>query len=111
MVVQVASRAPPVVREPPVDDLRLVPTRDGYVGAVVGQVANDRPGNLLRRAVMSAVIFDAARNVIGRSTGSMFDPLPSGTRAYFEANLNGDSVPMARAATAKVSVEPRFEVS
>ena len=109
VVVRVGSRAPRVVHEPPVDDVRILPAVDGFVGSAVGQVANDREGQLLRRSRISAVFFDAAGNISGGSTGIASAPLPAGARSYFRAGLHASAVPMTRAATVRISVEPTFQ--
>jgi hypothetical protein len=109
VVVRAGSRAPKVVHEPPVDDVRILPGSDGYVAAAAGQVANDRAGQLLRSSRIHAVYFDAAGNISGGSTGLATAPLPTGARSFFKASLYADAVPMTRAATVRISVEPRFE--
>jgi hypothetical protein len=110
VTVTVGSRAPRVVHEPPVADIRLVPGVDGYLDSVVGQVQNDRSGQVLTTANMTAVLFDAAGKVVGGTSGGVYSPLPWQTRAFWSASSYADPVPMTRAATAKVSVEPKWEV-
>jgi hypothetical protein len=111
VVVTVGSRAPRVVHEPPLADVRVTETSDGYVAAVIGQFSNDVAGTLLRSASMSAVFFDAAGNVTGGATGNAHTPLPHDARAFFKASTYASSVPMTKAATVRVSVEPRFQAT
>jgi hypothetical protein len=80
-----------------------------WVGAVVGQVENDHPTMLLRRAQISAVIYDSAGNVIGGSRGSSNGELLPGVRAYFQASSGANSVPFDRAAGASVSAIGSYE--
>jgi hypothetical protein len=108
ITVQVSSRSPRSIHEPPVADLRVVPDKDGFVDAVVGQVANDRTGAVLTSSRLSSVLFDVAGNVVGGAYGSVSVPLPHNTRAYFSASSAPESTPMANVALARVSVEPRF---
>jgi hypothetical protein len=110
VTVTVGSRAPRVVHEPPIADIRLVPGADGYLDSVVGQVTNDRSGQVLTTANMTAVLFDAAGKVVGGTSGGVYSSLPWQTRAFWSASSYADPVPMTRAATAKVSVEPKWEV-
>ena len=109
-VVTIGSRAPRVVHEPPLEDVRLIPGRGAYLGAVVGQVTNDRSGLVLTRATVSAVLYDAAGKITGGTSGVVYAALPWQKRSFWSAALHADPIPLTRAAGAKVSAEPIWEV-
>jgi hypothetical protein len=113
ITVRVSSRAPRSIHEPPLADIRILPSRSdpSYVGAVAGQVLNDKAGNVLRNASFYAVVFDAAGSVVGGSSGRLRAPLPHGIREFFDTPAGADSMPMARAVSAQVSVDPQYVVS
>ena len=112
ITVRVGSRSPRAIHEPPLADLRIIPARDpSYVGAVIGQVLNDKTSTLLRSADFSAVFFDVSGNVLGGSSGRLREALPHGIREFFEASSGADSMPMPRAASVLVSVEPNYMIT
>jgi hypothetical protein len=91
-------------------NVHVVPSADdpGYVGSVEGEIANGDPYRLLQRASFSAVILDAAGDIVGGATGLLADSLPGGAREYFSLRAGLQAVPAAKADSALVSVTPTF---
>lgn len=108
---RVGERAPRAIHEPSFADLRLRPAIDpAFLGAVEGQVLNDKGGTVLKRSGFSAVFFDAAGEVIGGAEGNLRSALPEGVREHFSISRGADSVLLARTAEAKISAEPFYEI-
>ena len=80
----------------------------GYVGKVVGEVVNDDPTLVLRSATVSAVVLDAAGNILGGGQGSVFAPLQPGTREVFNIVSGVTPIPWPSAASSIVSVTPNY---
>ena len=74
-----------------------------------GEVINDDKSQLLKSVQLSAVLFDAAGNVLGGATGSAFNQLPPGTRQVFKLTSGVDAVPYAKVASWAVSATPTYE--
>ena len=110
VVVQVHERAPRTERVPALSAIRIVPEfRDPvWVGSVEGEIANDDPA-VMRSADLTTIIFDAEGNILGGGRGSVTASLPPAAREFFKIGSGLDAIPTARAATALVSVAPRYE--
>jgi hypothetical protein len=80
----------------------------GWVGGVQGEMANGYSSLELQRANLSAVILDAAGNVLGGGTGFAFAALPPGAREFFKIDGGFSAIPVDRAASAVVSVSPTY---
>lgn len=108
VTVQVEDRAPATSGAPAVGSVRLVPDlHDGeFVGSVEGELANDDK-RTLQYATLSAVILDAAGNIIGGASGMAAAAMPSAARQFFKLSTMS-AVPVALAASAIVSVEPVY---
>lgn len=108
VTVQVQERAPATRHAPAVGSVRLLPDLydPEFVGSVEGELAND-DRRTLEYATLYAVILDADGNIIGGASGRASASLPSGAREFFKLTSMG-IVPVARAASAIVSVEPRY---
>jgi len=91
-------------------NVRILPGRSdaGWVGEVDGEVLNTAPAKTLTGARLSIVLLDAAGNPVGGGSGSTFAPLPSGSRMVFLATSGFTAVPLDRALTPVVSVEPSY---
>jgi hypothetical protein len=64
----------------------------------------------LQNAQFSAVVFDAAGNVLGGGGGSSFNPLPPGTRIVFKLQGGGFSdISSDKAASVMVSAVPTWQ--
>ena len=110
VVVQVGARVARSLRLPALANIRVLPEifDAAWVGSVEGEVINDDPRRALERASLSAVVFDSAGNVIGGGTGYAFNALPSGARQFFKMTMGFRAIPMLRADSAVVSVEPTY---
>jgi len=106
-----AKKKAKAVHQPALDDVAAVPASydPEWVAWIQGEVVNDHPSLMLANAQMSAVMFDAAGNVIGGGTGYAFGKLPPGTRAVFKIQSGVDSVPIGKVASIAISVAPTYE--
>jgi hypothetical protein len=97
-VIQVGSHARAAQRYPEVSNAHLVPStfEPEWVGSVEGEVANTQQDAALQSAQLSAVVFDAAGNVIG-------------AREFFKLTSGFRAVPFDRAASVMVSMQPRWK--
>lgn len=91
-------------------NVRIVPAESdaGWVGEVDGEVLNTTPLMTLTNTRLSIVLLDAMGNPVGGGTGNTFTPLPSGSRMVFLATSGFNAVPLDRALTPVVSVEPSY---
>lgn len=91
-------------------NVRIIPSDGdiGWVGEVDGEVLNTVPGMTLSNAKLSIVLLDATGAVVGGGTGYTLAPLPSGSRMVFLATSGFSAVPVDRALTPVVSVEPNY---
>ena len=82
----------------------------GWVGDVAGELINDDSRMTLQSTQFSAVIFDAAGNVVGGGNGYSFGSLPPGTRVVFKLTGGGFSdVPLGKAVSVMVSTIPTWK--
>src|SRR5439155_956283 len=74
VVIQVDGHQKPSAQLPVLANVHPVPsTYDaGWLGGVQGELANTQIGLVLQRANLSAVVLDAAGNVLGGGTGFAF---------------------------------------
>jgi hypothetical protein len=91
-------------------NVRIIPSEGdiGWVAEVDGEVLNTAPGMTLSNAKLSIVLLDATGDVVGGGTGYTAAPLPSGSRMVFLATSGFSAVPVDRALTPVVSVEPNY---
>ena len=111
VVTRIGSQAVGQLRGPALDDVQVLAALwdPGYVGAVQGQLRNDHATQLLTNTQISAVVFDAAGNVIGGGTGYASAPMLPGVRSYFQANGGVGAIPIDRAAGAGVSAVGSYQ--
>jgi hypothetical protein len=91
-------------------NVRILPAQydPGWVGEVDGEVVNGTPVVTLASAQLSIVVFDATGNVIGGGTGISFTAIPSGSRFVFTATSGFTALPVDKAASVTISVEPTY---
>ena len=91
-------------------NVRIIPStfEPGWVGEVDGEVLNTTPLMTLTNSRLSIVLLDAAGNPVGGGTGYTSSPLPSGSRMVFLATTGFTAVPLDRALTPVISVEPTY---
>ena len=110
VVVQVGAHGKPGALPPAIANLRVLPDPydPGFVGSVEGELINDQPALELWNARLSTVVFDAAGNILGGGTGYAFQTLPPGTREFIKLTMGLKAIPITRAASAVVSVDPSW---
>ena len=111
IVTRIGGQQPKSKLSPSFADILVQPqlSDPAWVGAVVGQIENDHPTMLLRRTLVSAVVYDSAGNVIGGSRGGANGELLPGVRAYFQANSGANAIPFDRAAGASITALGTYE--
>jgi hypothetical protein len=111
VVVQVETYTKPAIHFPTLANIHLVPEvfDVNWLGTVEGELQNTDPTLYLKSATLSAVIFDAAGNVIGGGSGFLFQLLPPGARQFLQLSNGFDVMPFARAASAMVSLVPSWQ--
>jgi hypothetical protein len=99
------------LHQPAVDNVFAVPQAydPAWTAWVQGEVINDHPTLSLRSTQLSALLFDAAGNVLGGATGSAYNLLPPGTRQIFKLTNGVDAVPYAKIASVAISATPTYE--
>ena len=114
VVIRVGSTNRHLGHPPALANIVIEPSHydQGWVGDVAGEVINNDPHLILERTQYSAVILDAAGNIIGGGSGSAFGAaaLPPGTRQVFKLSGSGfKDIPMQQAASAIVSAIPTWQ--
>ena len=80
-----------------------------WCGSVEGEVQNDHPDKTLQAVELSTVVLDSAGNVIGGGYGYAGASLPPGSRMFIKISNGMRPIPLAKAATALVSVVPTYQ--
>ena len=79
-----------------------------WVGTIEGELQNTDPALTLRSALLSAVIFDSAGNILGGGGGMSFQALPPGARVTLQ--MSGfDVIPFEQAASTMISITPSWQ--
>jgi hypothetical protein len=101
------------VPRPGLDNIAVIPGQfdPAWTGWVQGEVVNDHVTLMLKNTNLSAVLFDAAGNVLGGATGSAYNALPPGTRQVFKMTTGVDSIPYAKVASVAISAIPNWEAT
>jgi hypothetical protein len=111
VVIQVEKYSAPSVHNPTLANMHLVPqifdTR--WLGTIEGEIQNTDASLILQSANLSAVVFDAAGNVIGGGSGFAFQQLPPGARQFIQLASGFDAIPIDRAASAMVSMSSTWK--
>ena len=69
---------------------------------------NDHPSLTVSAVELSTVVLDAAGNVLGGGRGFEAATLPPSSRMFFKISMGLRPIPIAKAATALVSVVPTY---
>ncbi len=112
IVMQVGGRAKHTGHPPALDNVVIEPSLydKGWVGDVAGEVINNDPSLSLQSVQYSAVILDAAGNVLGGGNGTSYGALPPGTRMVFKLTGGGlRDISMDSAASVLVSPTPTWQ--
>jgi hypothetical protein len=113
-VILVGSREKAAkVPQPGLDNIAVVPGQfdPTWTGWVQGEVVNDQTKLMLKNANLSAVLFDAAGNVVGGASGSAYNVLPPGTRQVFKMTTGIDSIPYSKVASVSISAIPNWQAT
>jgi hypothetical protein len=110
VVIRVDKYAAPSLHNPTLANMHLVPQLfdTKWLGTIEGEVQNTDPAFILQNATLSAVVFDAAGNVLGGGSGYAFQPLPPGAREFVQLASGFDAIPIESAASALISVTPNW---
>src|SRR5262249_5010810 len=111
VVVQVGSAQPAVKAPmPAVLNGSIAPgTSDPkWVGSVRGELTNEANHLTLRSAGLSVVVLNAAGDVVGGGSGSVFGTLPPGAREFVRLTFGLDSILTTDAASLEFSVDPTY---
>jgi hypothetical protein len=110
IVVTVGAHQPAKQKYPELANVRIVPSPfdPGFVGEVDGELLNGDNVFTLANARLSAVILDAAGNVIGGGSGSSAAPVPPNARILFKATGGFKAIKIDQAASALVSITPNW---
>lgn len=113
VVVTSAKAQPRALVFPALAAVAIEPSRwdKGWVGAVAGELINDHASKTLRSARLSIVVVDAEGGILGGGTAFAFSPLPPGSRILFKSSFGFKSIPIERAATLLISVEPSWSAT
>jgi hypothetical protein len=111
IVIQVGSSTRHAGHPPGLDTVVIEPSTfdQGFVGDVAGEVVNTDMSLVLQSTHLSAVVFDAAGNVIGGGSGSSYGALPPGTRMIFKISSGFRDIPFDKAASVQVSAIPTWQ--
>ena len=110
VVLQVGGREPHSLQLPELSNTRVMGSAydPGWVGSVEGELANNVKGQVLQSTKLSTVILDAAGNVLGGGVGFAIAALPPGAREFYKITSGLPPIPLDKAASAVVSLEPRY---
>jgi hypothetical protein len=111
VVVTVAKHEPKSLKWPIASNVHVAPNpyEPAWCGSVEGEVLNNLPNLTMQMANMSAVVFDAAGNVIGGGTGMSVASLPPLAREVFKLQSGFRSIAFANAASAMVSIVGTYQ--
>jgi len=106
VVIRVEKYQPRSLHNPTLANIHLVPGLfdQNWLGTIEGELQNTDLSLSLQSADLSAVVFDAAGNVLGGGSGFAFQTLPPGAREFIQLSYGLDAIPMVRAASIMISV-------
>ena len=110
IVILVGSFQAQAIHVPTLANIHLVPQLfdPKWVGTIEGELQNTDPALTLRSALLSAVIFDSAGNILGGGGGMSFQALPPGARVTLQ--MSGfDVIPFEQAASTMISITPSWQ--
>jgi len=111
VVVEIGERGPATHTKPGISAVRVMPSpfEPAWCGSVEGEVQNDHPTRTINTVELSAVVLDANGDVIGGGNGFAVASLPPASRMFFKISNGVRPIPLGRAATALVSIVPKYK--
>jgi hypothetical protein len=113
VVVEVGRSGPATHAKPGISAVRIVPDplEPAWVGAVEGEVQNDHPRLTVGSVELTTVLLDADGRIIGGGSGFGVASLPPAARMFFKITNGMRPIAYGRAATALVSIIPRYNTT
>jgi hypothetical protein len=110
-VITVGAFAKASLTFPTLANIHLVPQvfDPNWLGTVEGELQNTDPLLILRNAQCTAVVFDAAGNILGGGSGYAFQTLPPGARQALQLGNGFDVIPYNKASSVTVSMTPSWQ--
>jgi len=111
VVVTIGRGGPATHDKPGISAVRVMPSifEPAWCGSIEGEIQNDHPTKTVQSVELSAVVLDAAGNVIGGGSGFGFASLPPAAREFFKIENGMRPIPLSNAASALVSVVPTYK--
>jgi hypothetical protein len=114
ITIRVGGNEPKQVHTmPEFANIQIYPSQydPGWVSEVDGEIVNDTTPLTLTMATLSIVVLDASGNPLGGGVGFSTAAIPSGSRFVFLAQIGFTSIPLDRAASVLISVEPTYSAA
>ena len=110
IVVHIGKGGPVTRVKPGISFIRVMPSsfEPAWTGEIDGEVQNDDPARTIQYVELSGVVFDAEGNILGGGTGFGIATLPPAARMAMKISGTFSPIPYAKAASAMVSVVPRY---
>jgi hypothetical protein len=93
---------------PDLANVRIIPGNDGFVSEVDGELVNDTTPQTLGMTSLSIVFLDANGVPCGGGTGMNGATIPYGSRFVFTAGMGMNAIPLDRAASVVISLDPSY---
>ena len=109
LTVRVTSHEPKKAHSmPDLANVRIIPGTDGFVSEVDGELVNDTTPQTLGMTGISVVFLDASGVPCGGGTGMSGATVPFGSRFVFNAAMGMNSIPLDRASSVVISLDPSY---
>jgi hypothetical protein len=93
---------------PDLANVEIIPGTDGFVSEVDGELVNDTTPQTLGMTGISVVFLDASGVPCGGGTGMSGATIPYGSRFVFNAGMGMNSIPLDRASSVIISLDPSY---
>jgi hypothetical protein len=110
LVIISSSRSPRTLHYPATTAIGIeqAPFDPGWVGAVAGELVNGHGRLTLMRARVSVIVRSHEGTILGGSRAYVSVALLPGTRVLWKATIGLKSIPLERAASTQISIEPTW---
>jgi hypothetical protein len=111
VTIEIGKGVPATHSKPGLSAIRVLPSpfEPAWCGSVEGEVQNDHPSRTLQFVELSAVVFDAAGNIVGGGSSFEAADLPPAARMFLKITDGMRAIPYYKAASALVSVVPTYK--